>query len=225
MKNKKTYSSLLTAALVITSILNAFPQTAAHTILIETSKGKMKCILYKQTPMHADNFIQLVQDGFYNDLLFHRVIKDFMIQTGDPGSKDAAKGVRLGSGGPGYTVPAEFHPDLYHKKGALAAARQGDQANPNRASSGSQFYIVQGKVFSDEQLDQIENAGSHIKFTDEQRMFYSTIGGTPHLDYGYTVFGEVTDGFDVIDAIASEPTDNMDRPLENIKIIKITVLK
>jgi peptidyl-prolyl cis-trans isomerase B (cyclophilin B) len=225
MKIKFTSSLLLTIMLGITSIHNSLSQTASHTLLIETSKGNIKCILYEQTPMHAYNFIKLVNDGFYNGVLFHRVIKDFMIQTGDPDSKNAKKGARTGSGGPGYTVPAEFHPDLYHKKGALAAARQGDQVNPNRESNGSQFYFVQGKVFSEEQLDQMENAGSHIRFTHKQRTVYKFIGGTPHLDYGYTVFGEVTDGLEVIDAIASEPTDNMDRPLENIKIIKISVLK
>lgn len=216
---------ILITALSITSSHNAVSQTAAHTLLIETSKGNMKCILYEFTPMHADNFIKLVNDGTYNGVLFHRVIKDFMIQTGDPDSKNASKGARLGSGGPEYTVPAEFHPDLYHKKGALASARQGDNTNPNRESNGSQFYIVQGSIFSDEQLDQMEIAGSHIQFTAEQRMLYKAIGGTPHLDYGYTVFGEVIDGLEVIDAIASEPTDNMDRPLEDVKIIKISVLK
>jgi peptidyl-prolyl cis-trans isomerase B (cyclophilin B) len=200
-------------------------QTAAHIVLIETNKGKMKCILYEQTPMHTDNFINLVNEGKYNGILFHRVIKDFMIQSGDLNSKDAPKGTALGSGGPGYKVPAEFHPDLYHKKGAIAAARQGDNTNPNRESNGSQFYIVQGEVFSDDQLDQMESSGAHINFTAEQRMFYKTLGGSPHLDYKYTVFGEVIEGLEVIDAIASEPTDEMDRPLEDVKIIKITVLK
>jgi len=123
MKIKFTSSLLLTTMLVITSIHNSFSQTASHTLLIETSKGNIKCILYEQTPMHADNFIKLVNDGFYNGVLFHRVIKYFMIQTGDPDSKNVKKGASSGSGGPGYTVPAEFHPDLYHKKGALAAAR------------------------------------------------------------------------------------------------------
>lgn len=211
--------------LYITYIPKAFSQTAAYILLVETSKGNMKCILYEETPMHTDNFIKLVHDGTYNGVLFHRVIKDFMIQTGDPDSKNASKGYRLGSGGPGYEVPAEFHPDLYHKKGALAAARQGDHVNPNRASSGSQFYFVQGKVLSDEQLDQMENSGVHIRFTAEQRMVYKAIGGTPHLDYAYTVFGEVIEGFGVIDAIAAVPTDQMDRPLDDVKILKISVLK
>jgi len=185
----------------------------------------MKCILYEQTPMHADNFIKLVKNGTYNGVLFHRVIKDFMIQTGDPDSKNAAQGTLVGTGGVGYLVPAEFHPDLYHKNGAIAAARQGDQTNPNRESNGSQFYIVKGEIFSDEQLDQMESAEAHIKFTAEQRMVYKAVGGTPHLDYAYTVFGEVIEGFEVIDKITSEPVDERDRPLEDVKIIKITVLK
>jgi peptidyl-prolyl cis-trans isomerase B (cyclophilin B) len=225
MKTKNFSSLIFISILSISTTHNAWSQTAAHTLLIETSKGNMKCILYEQTPMHADNFIKLVNDGTYNGVLFHRVIKDFMIQTGDPDSKNAAKGTVVGSRGPGYRVPAEFHPDLYHKKGALAAARQGDQTNPNRESNGSQFYIVHGKVFSDEQLDQMESSGSHIKFTSEQRMFYKALGGTPHLDYEYTVFGEVIDGIEVIDAIAAEPTNETDRPLEDVKIIKISVLK
>ena len=225
MKTKIVSSLIFISFLSLISTQDVWSQTAAHTLLIETSKGNMKCILYEQTPMHADNFIKLVNDGIYNGVLFHRVIKDFMIQTGDPDSKNAAKGAVVGSGGLGYRVPAEFHPDLYHKNGALAAARQGDQTNPNRESNGSQFYIVHGEVFSDEQLDQMENAGAHIKFTAEQRMVYKAVGGTPHLDYEYTVFGEVIEGFEVIDAIAAEPTDERDRPLENVKIIKISVLK
>lgn len=225
MKTDILASLIVLSILSVTSINKVSSQTPAHTLLIETTKGKMKCILYEQTPMHADNFIQLVNDGTYNGVLFHRVIKDFMIQTGDPESKNAAKGALVGSGGPGYRVPAEFHPDLYHKKGALAAARQGDQTNPNRESNGSQFYIVHGEVFSDEQLDQMESSGAHIKFTAEQRMYYKSLGGTPHLDYGYTVFGEVIEGIEVIDAISSEPTDERDRPLEDVKIIKITVFK
>lgn len=216
-----TFISILS----VTSIHKASSQTPAHTLIIETSKGKMKCILYEQTPMHADNFIQLVNDATYNGVLFHRVIKDFMIQSGDPDSKNAPKGTLVGTGGVGYRVPAEFHPDLYHKNGAIAAARQGDQTNPDRESNGSQFYIVKGEVFTDKHLDQMENSDAHIKFTAEQRMVYKAVGGTPHLDYAYTVFGEVIEGFDVIDKIASEPVDERDRPLEDVKIIKITVLK
>jgi cyclophilin family peptidyl-prolyl cis-trans isomerase len=225
MKTKTVAFLIFITILSVTSSENSSSQTAAHTLLMETSKGKIKFILYEQTPMHIDNFIQLVNDGTYNGVLFHRVIKDFMIQTGDPDSKNAAKGALVGSGGPAHRVPAEFHPDLYHKNGALAAARQGDQTNPNRESNGSQFYIVKGEVFTDEQLDQMENSGAHIKFTAEQRMVYKAVGGTPHLDYGYTVFGEVIEGFEVIDAIAAEPTDERDRPIEDVKIIKIIILK
>ena len=221
----KVVSALVMAFLHLCLASSVTSQTAAHTLLLETSKGNIKCILYEQTPMHTENFIKLVRDGTYDGVLFHRVIKDFMVQTGDPSSKTAPKGALVGTGGPKYTVPAEFHPDLYHKKGALAAARQGDQSNPNRESNGSQFYIVQGMVFSDEQLDQLEKAGAHITFTPEQRMVYKAVGGTPHLDYAYTVFGEVIEGFEVIDMIASEPTDERDRPLEDVKIIKVRVLK
>ena len=216
---------MFTLFILCCSFSSAISQTAAHTLVLETSMGDIKCILYEQTPMHTDNFITLVRDGAYNGVLFHRVIKDFMIQTGDPSSKNAPKGALVGTGGPKYTVPAEFHPDLYHQKGALAAARQGDQTNPNRESNGSQFYIVQGNVFSDEQLDQLEKAGAHIKFTAEQRMVYKSVGGTPHLDYAYTVFGQVIEGFEVIDRIAAEPTDERDRPLEDVRIIKVRVLK
>jgi peptidyl-prolyl cis-trans isomerase B (cyclophilin B) len=175
--------------------------------------------------MHAENFIKLSQEGYYDGQLFHRVISGFMIQTGDPNSKIAKKGQLLGGGGPGYTIPGEFHPSLYHKKGALATARQGDQVNPNKESSGSQFYIVQGEVLSDAQLNAMEANGSHIKFTPEQRNIYKTIGGTPHLDYTYTVFGEVVEGLEVIDKIASVPTDRMNRPFDDVKIIKVTVAK
>ena len=203
----------------------ASAQTPAYTIVLETSMGNLKCILYSETPMHAENFIKLSNEGYFNGQLFHRVISEFMIQTGDPTTKTAVKGQLVGSGGPGYTIPGEFHPALYHKKGALASARQGDRMNPNRESSGSQFYIVQGKALSDSDLNSMEANGSHIKFTPEQRNIYKTSGGTPHLDYTYTVFGEVIEGLDIVDRIASVPTDKMSRPLEDVKIIKVTVLK
>jgi len=202
-----------------------FSQKAAHTIQLETTSGVMKCILFEETPMHAENFIKLFREGYYEGLLFHRVIHGFMIQTGDPNSRNAFKGQVLGHGGPDYTIPAEFHPDLYHRKGVLASARHGDQINPGKESNGSQFYIVQGKIISDAEMDAMESNGSHIKFTDEQRMIYKNIGGTPHLDYSYTVFGEITEGLEVLDKIASVPTDNRDRPLEDVKIISIKVLK
>ncbi len=201
-----------------------FSQTPAFTVLIETSMGNLRCILYEETPFHSENFIKLAKEGFYNGLLFHRVILDFMIQSGDPNSRDAPKDIALGYGDSGYKIPAEFHPGLYHRRGALGAARQGDQVNPSRESNGSQFYIVQGRKMTDADLDAMVASGSHIKFTPEQRTLYGTSGGAPHLDYAYTVFGAVVEGFDVLDEIASVPTDSRDRPIEDIKIIRITVL-
>jgi peptidyl-prolyl cis-trans isomerase B (cyclophilin B) len=143
-----------------------------------------------------------------------------MIQTGDPNSKNAKAGQSLGDGGPGYTIPAEFVPTLFHKKGALAAARQGDQVNPRKESSGSQFYIVQGQVLTADQLDALARANKHLPFTEDEKAAYTTIGGTPHLDQNYTVFGEVTEGLDILDKIASAETDQRNRPLSDIRIIK-----
>lgn len=201
-------------------------QTSSETIIVfETSKGILKIKLYEETSMHKDNFIKLVNQGFYNGLLFHRTIKNFMIQTGDPKSKGSKPGEPLGTGGPGYTIPAEFYPHLYHKRGAVAAARLSDNVNPNRESSGSQFYVVQGRKYTNEQLTSLETSNRHIHFSDQQRKDYTTIGGTPELDYSYTVFGEVIDGFSVIDSIAESPTDERNRPLENIIIYKAYVLK
>jgi len=160
--------------------------------------------------------IKLIKSGFYDDQLFHRVINNFMIQGGDPHSKNAEKGQRLGTGGPGYTIPAEFRPEYYHKKGALAAARQGDRINPKKESSGSQFYIVQGQVFTKDQLMTLQSTNKHSPFTPEQIETYTTVGGTPHLDGSYTVFGEVIAGIEIIDTIASLPTDNYDRPVHDV---------
>ncbi len=193
-------------------------------VLISTDYGDMKVKLYNETPQHRDNFIKLAKEGFYDGTLFHRVIKDFMIQGGDPNSKDAKPGQQLGNGGPGYTVEAEFvFPQYYHKKGALSAARQGDQMNPEKASSGSQFYIVQGKPISESQLKQVENK-LKVTFTDEQKEVYSEIGGTPFLDNNYTVFGEVIEGLEVIDKIAAVATQRGDRPMEDVKMT-VKVLK
>jgi peptidyl-prolyl cis-trans isomerase B (cyclophilin B) len=185
-------------------------------ITINTTYGKIVIRLYNDTPLHRDNFIKLVKEGFYDNLIFHRVINNFMIQGGDPNSKNAAKGEMLGLGGPGYTIPAELNNDNYHKKGALAAARKGDAVNPKKESSGSQFYIVQGQVFTIEQLNAIVSMGKHKQFTQQQIDDYSTIGGTPHLDNEYTVFGEVIEGMDVIDKIAALPVDSYNRPQEDI---------
>ena len=246
------------------------------TLLIETSLGDIKVKLYNETPKHRDNFIKLAKEGFYEGTLFHRVIKDFMIQAGDPDSKNAPAGKQLGAGDVGYTLPAEIvYPKYFHKKGALSAARQSDQVNPDRESSGCQFYIVTGKVFTQEQLLQMEHqmnearvakifnqlAQQHmkeiykmrqaddqdglfdlqeklvaqaqqeadkqpsLKFTPEQIKAYTTAGGAPHLDNEYTVFGEVVDGMDVVDAIQKVKTAKGDRPLDNVVIKQVTVVE
>ena len=189
-----------------------------------TSQGKIALRLYDETPLHRDNFLKLVENHTYDGLLFHRVIKNFMVQAGDPKSRDAKPGQPLGDGTLGYTVPAEFRPNLIHKRGALCAARQGDQVNPKKASSATQFYIVQGQVWDDKTLDMMEQRFDK-KFTAEQRKVYTTVGGTPHLDGDYTVFGEVVDGMDVINKIAEMPCDRMDRPVEDVKIISVKVIK
>ena len=188
-------------------------------VLISTSYGDIKIKLYNETPQHRDNFIKLVKDKFYNETLFHRIISDFMIQGGDPESKNAAAGKSLGEGGIGYTIPAEFNSEFMHKKGALAAARQGDQVNPTKASSGCQFYIVQGKTYTKEEVDKIiKKRNKTITYSEEQYKTYETIGGTPHLDMDYTIFGEVIEGLEVIDKIASTPKNRRDRPKEDIKM-------
>ncbi len=186
-------------------------------VVIKTEFGDMKVRLYDETPQHRDNFIKLVKEGYYNDLLFHRVIKNFMIQGGDPNSRNAGPNAQLGAGGPGYTIPAEFNSKFFHKKGALSAARQGDAVNPTKASSGSQFYIVQGQTYTEQQLRSFAaNYGMNI--TPEQIEAYTTVGGTPHLDNNYTVFGEVVEGLDVIDKIAAVPTQPGDRPVKDVKM-------
>lgn len=185
-------------------------------VIISTSYGDMKVKLYDETPQHRDNFIKLAKEGFYDGLLFHRVIQQFMIQGGDPNSKNAQPGQQLGAGGPGYTVPAEFNPNFIHKKGALSAARQGDQVNPKKASSGSQFYIVQGKPASEQELKYLSSR-TGVQYTPEQAAVYATVGGTPFLDQQYTVFGEVVEGLDVIDKIAAVRTAPGDRPIEDVK--------
>lgn len=189
-----------------------------------TSQGKITLRLYDETPLHRDNFLKLVENRTYDGLLFHRVIKNFMVQAGDPKSRDAKPGQPLGDGTLGYTVPAEFRPNLIHKRGALCAARQGDQVNPKKESSATQFYIVQGQVWDDKTLDMMEQRFGK-KFTAEQRKVYTTVGGTPHLDGDYTVFGEVVEGMDVVNKISDMPCDRMDRPVEDVKIISVKVIK
>ena len=193
-------------------------------VLFKTSEGDIIIALYDNTPKHKENFLKLVKDGYYNGILFHRIIQGFMIQTGDPESKGAPAGKMLGNGGPGYTIPAEFKPENYHKRGAVAAARQGDQVNPTKASSGSQFYIVDGKPFNASMMAQISYQYGKA-FTDEQRKIYETIGGAPFLDGDYTVFGEVVEGMDVVDKIAAKPKDRYDRPTADVKIISTEILK
>jgi cyclophilin family peptidyl-prolyl cis-trans isomerase len=223
--NKFVWISFIFCSLLIIIQSSYAQQVKEKVVAIETTFGVIKIKLYEETGMHKDNFIKLVNEGFYNGVLFHRVIKDFMVQTGDPGSINAKPGVPLGTGGPGYTVPAEIYANCYHKKGAVAAARMGDNVNPNRESSGSQFYIVQGKKYSPEQLTSMENSNQHPRFTDEQKQVYTTIGGTPHLDYTYTVFGEVVEGLELVDKIASVATDQRNRPIEDILILKAYIIK
>ncbi len=196
---------------ISTMAQNSKPETL---IVIHTKFGDITAVLYNDTPKHRDNFIKLIKEGWFDESPFHRVIKDFMIQGG--GNKD-------GRNDPGYTIPAEILPNHFHKKGALAAARMGDQVNPQKASSGSQFYIVEGQKVDDKYLDAVSSHTGHV-FTAEERETYKTIGGTPHLDGGYTVFGEVVDGFDVVDKIASVKTNGQDKPIDPVTMT-ITILE
>lgn len=240
---------------------------------IITSEGPIKVKLYGDTPIHRDNFLKLAEEGYYDGVLFHRVIKDFMVQAGDPSSKEAAKGAPLGSGDPGYTLPAEIlYPQHYHKYGALAAARTGDQVNPERRSSGSQFYIVTGEKLTEKHLEimeqrladdakqkywmqlqkenidtirSLQNSGDkegleklrqalieridkEVKIptmTQQMKQDYLTVGGTPHLDGQYTVFGEVLEGMDIVEKIQNVATDRQDRPLEDIRVLSTKVIE
>ena len=247
----------------------------ATLVKIETTMGDITVKLYDETPKHKENFIKLVKEGVYDSTLFHRVIKNFMIQAGDPTSKTASATDTLGSGDVGYTIPAEFNPKFFHKRGVLAAARQGDDVNPNKESSGCQFYIVTGRKFSEAQMINMENqmnevrldtvfqalARKHmkeiykmrkandmeglmelqdslenqarkevakepaLKFTPEQIKAYTTVGGAPHLDGSYTVFGEVVDGMNVVAEIETAKTNRQDRPAQDIRILKATVVE
>lgn len=191
-----------------------------------TDKGTLILRLSDSTPLHRDNFIRLTKSGFFDGITFHRVIKNFMIQAGDPNTKHPDSAASVGSGGPGYTIPAEIIPGMFHHKGALAAARMGDQVNPQRESSGSQFYIVQGKVFTPAGLDSLQNGRLRgYIFPEEHRKVYTTIGGAPHLDNQYTVFGRLIEGYDVLDAIAEVKTNQRDRPEEDVRIIKARMIK
>jgi cyclophilin family peptidyl-prolyl cis-trans isomerase len=194
-----------------------------------TTEGTMILRLSDSTPLHRDNFLRLVKSHYFDSILFHRVIQRFMIQAGDPNSRRAAAGQPLGNGGPGYTVPAEFRPSLFHHKGVLAAARMGDKENPTKASSGSQFYIVQGRTFTDVEMDSIEVVRLQgRKIPEAQRQLYRTSGGTPQLDQNYTVFGQVVSGLDVLDRIAAIPTSkatDKDRPLTDMRILSAKLIK
>ncbi len=199
-----------------------------YLITLTTDAGPMRLVLSDKTPLHKANFIKLARENFYDGLLFHRVIQDFMIQGGDPDSRNAVEKVALGNGGVKYRIPAEFDASLFHRKGAVGAARDN---NPEKASSGSQFYIVQGKPYTDETLDQQLKrivsgpSGTPRKPTASQREVYRTVGGSPHLDGNYTVFGQVIDGLTVIDSIAARPGDARNRPLKDVAMQKVTVKK
>jgi len=196
---------------------------------LTTTKGVIVLRLSDSTPLHRNNFLKLVKQKVYDSVLFHRVIKNFMIQAGDPTSKIAKPQQKLGEGDLGQTVPAEFRQTLFHKKGVLAAARMGDDVNPTKASSASQFYIVQGKIFTDAGLDSVETYRlKGRKIPAAEREVYKTIGGAPHLDQNYTVFGEVVSGLNVVDSIANTPTSGRsggDRPLQDVRIISARLVK
>ncbi len=216
MKNKLLFILVFCCFFIQSNAQTQFPD-----IVMETTMGKIKIRLYDSTILHSKNFVKLVNEGYYNGQLFHRVITNFMIQTGDEKSINAPAGKLLGNGGKTYTIPAEFFPQYYHKKGAIAAARKGDNVNPNKESSGSQFYIVQGQKFSSSQLNSIASQNKRKSFSSQQITDYETIGGTPFLDLNYTVFGEVIEGLEVVENITLVPTDSNDRPLTDVKIIKM----
>ncbi len=215
--NKNTIASFL---VFFCLTLNAFGQQKVQMI---TSMGTIELILYNETPKHKSNFMQLVKENYFDSLLFHRVIPRFMIQGGDPESRNASKTKRLGNGGPGYTIPAEIDAKFIHKKGALAAARLGDEMNPMKKSSGSQFYIVQGQQYLRKYLPRFEESRG-TKYTEQQMIAYETLGGTPHLDGSYTVFGEVIKGLDVVEKISAVKTARGDRPIDNVYILKVKLI-
>lgn len=198
---------------------------------IVTTKGTIVIRLSDSTPQHRDNFLRLAKTGYYDSLLFHRVIRNFMIQTGDPDSKEGHPGKPMsqgGSGGPGYTIPAEFRTSLFHRRGAVGAARNNDDVNPTRASSGSQFYIVQGRRFTEAGLDSVETRRlKGRKIPPDEREVYEEIGGAPHLDQAYTIFGEVISGMDVVDSIAAVKTSGapLDRPIQDVRILKMKLIR
>jgi cyclophilin family peptidyl-prolyl cis-trans isomerase len=207
----------------VAAATNTPTQVNGPIVEITTTLGVIKIRLNDDTPLHRDNFLKLAREGFYDSTLFHRVIPNFMIQGGDPDSRKALPGQPLGMGGPGYTVPAEINPVHIHVRGALAAARMGDQVNPAKASSGSQFYLVLGQALNDQMLDQIEKYRG-FQYTPEQRAAYLAKGGTPHLDREYTVFGEIIEGLEVIDQVAAQPT-RADRPVQDVRMTQVRVVE
>ncbi|MDO4190597.1 MAG: peptidylprolyl isomerase [Bacteroidales bacterium] len=234
MSTKHSYSIglLLLLAMLTTSNIATAKTPKQTYVKITTTMGDIKIHLYDNTPLHKENFIRLCKNKFYDQVLFHRVIKNFMIQGGDPNSRNCDSTKVLGDGGLDYTIPAEFTPENYHRRGALCAARQADHVNPKRESSSTQFYIVVGKTFTDSELDmqeqRINNAtrpSEPFHFTGEQRNTYKAFGGTPHLDMQYTVFGEVVDGLDVVLKICNVDTDKNDRPKTNVRILSTKITK
>jgi len=229
---------VITAFLVFSCSVFKLKNSIPNETMVEmvTSEGTVVLKLYNETPLHRDNFKKLVESKFYDGIKFHRVINGFMAQAGDPNSKkDDFKGL-LGQNSEGETIPAEINPNLFHKKGALAAARMGDNVNPEKKSSGSQFYIVQGKKISMQQLTQMESninqkvknyqhTENNFQFSDTAKKIYQEIGGTPFLDNGYTVFGEVTQGIEIIDKICSVKTARGDRPISAITILSARIIK
>jgi peptidyl-prolyl cis-trans isomerase B (cyclophilin B) len=211
-KDKYFMKKVLTLILLLTTVTAFAKPPKNQYVRIKTSYGQCIIRLYNETPQHRDNFIKIAKAGKLNGTLFHRVIQDFMIQGGDPDSKNAKPGVELGNGDLGYTVPAEFRDSLFHKRGVLAAARDD---NPKKASSASQFYIVEGKRLTDAEIDK-QDARSGHKTPEWQREYYRTVGGVPHLDANYTVYGEVVSGIDMVDLIAAVKKDANDRPLVDI---------
>ena len=213
---------ILTTLFTLVLAFSVFSQERVK-VKIETVHGEMIAELYNETPTHRDNFIKLVEKGYYDGTIFHRVIPNFMIQGGDPVSKEANPSQQIGNGGPGYTLPAEFNPNLIHKKGALAAARMGDAEKKKKESSGSQFYIVEGQVYDAQKMAMIEQRMG-VKLSDIQKKAYSSIGGTPHLDGGYTVFGEVIKGLEVITKISNLKRNKNNLPLEKA-VMKVSIIK
>ncbi|HAE08148.1 MAG TPA: peptidylprolyl isomerase [Prevotella sp.] len=229
MRRKTTF--LLSLLLTIALGVSAQTSEPRHEILLETDSGNVRIALYNETPQHRDNILRLVEAHAYDGVLFHRVISNFMVQTGDLGSIGASQGKLLGDTPEKYSVPAEIRfPQLFHKRGAVAAAREGDDVNPERRSSATQFYIVWGRQWDDASLDKLQQridqmTQGTVKLTPEIREVYKTLGGTPHLDGSYTVFGEVVEGLEVVERIEKAATDDHDRPLKDIRVVRATVVK